>query len=281
MYNQINILKPQPALQPYIKHYMEIAHDPVEGLPSALRLPPDGDPRLFYHQGAPLYFELDGRRARLSEGAFFGGQLRRFATMRPSGRGKCFAIVFQPAGWYALLGAVSPEFAFGFQELEAALGAKARYLQSIIRYGRHFADCVRHVEVFFADQLDAAGGRMLYAHHAAAFIRRRAGQVAVGEVARKMGIGERQLEREFKDKIGLGPKTFIRIARINHVFELLKNHPNYSWAELAYEAGYADQAHFVNDFRAFTGKSPTCFFARRAASIDTREEQAEEEFAAA
>lgn len=64
----------------------------------------------------------------------------------------------------------------------------------------------------------------------------------------------------FKQHVGQTPKRYQRIVRFNRVFEKLQREPEgVSWAELSLELGYADQAHFIRDFHAFSGYRPRAF----------------------
>ncbi|HWB54262.1 MAG TPA: helix-turn-helix transcriptional regulator, partial [Tepidisphaeraceae bacterium] len=81
-----------------------------------------------------------------------------------------------------------------------------------------------------------------------------AGQYKIESIADQIGIGKRQLERLFRLQVGVGPKEFASLARFNW---LIANwHKRRSWCELATNAGYADQAHFIRNFRARTGVTP-------------------------
>jgi AraC-like DNA-binding protein len=56
--------------------------------------------------------------------------------------------------------------------------------------------------------------------------------------------------------MGIAPKRYARLARFGRVLRRLERQPDTAWAALALDAGYADQAHFNRDFRAFAGISP-------------------------
>jgi methylphosphotriester-DNA--protein-cysteine methyltransferase len=90
------------------------------------------------------------------------------------------------------------------------------------------------------------------------------GSVSVGELTDEFGVSERQMERKFLERVGLTPKLLARIARINHVFKLLKMYPQFSWLDVIYTCGYFDQAHFIRDFKNLAGETPTQFFARKS-----------------
>jgi len=79
----------------------------------------------------------------------------------------------------------------------------------------------------------------------------------VAELASAAAWSPRQLEREFRRRVGLTPKSLARILRFQNVLRWRGIRPEWPWADLAAHAGYADQAHLVRDFRAFAGTTPT------------------------
>jgi methylphosphotriester-DNA--protein-cysteine methyltransferase len=88
-----------------------------------------------------------------------------------------------------------------------------------------------------------------------------AGRIAAGRggerveaVARDLGVSRRQMERLFLTQVGVGPKGFASLSRLQWVLANLDRRR--SWADLAFEAGYSDQAHFVRTFRERIGMTP-------------------------
>ena len=73
------------------------------------------------------------------------------------------------------------------------------------------------------------------------------------------GIGLRRLEQRFKKEIGISPKLFSRTIRVNNAIEQMKVKTGKSLTQLALENNYFDQSHFINDFKQFTGYSPSKF----------------------
>jgi transcriptional regulator GlxA family with amidase domain len=80
----------------------------------------------------------------------------------------------------------------------------------------------------------------------------------VAEVAARLGVQARQLERRFKLRVGLSPKYFARIRRFQRVFPEVEGA---GWVEAAAACGYYDQAHLIRDFRAFAGEPPAALVA--------------------
>jgi AraC-like DNA-binding protein len=83
------------------------------------------------------------------------------------------------------------------------------------------------------------------------------GQCRVEELADYCETSVRQIERGFQRAVGASPKLFARILRFEQAQRRLMTDPDCDLTELGYDCGYFDQAHFIKDFRAFTGKTPS------------------------
>jgi AraC-like DNA-binding protein len=81
-------------------------------------------------------------------------------------------------------------------------------------------------------------------------------QQTVRQIAREVGLSERQLHRRCVDEIGYGPKQLGRILRLQRLLAFARRLPNAGLAGLALAAGYADQAHMSRDCHALTGLTP-------------------------
>jgi AraC-like DNA-binding protein len=80
--------------------------------------------------------------------------------------------------------------------------------------------------------------------------------LTVDHVAREFGSSSRSLQRVFPTYVGVGPKWMIRLYRIKEAAARIEDGKLTTWADLALRLGYADQAHFVNDFRRIIGRPP-------------------------
>ncbi|MBJ7428847.1 MAG: AraC family transcriptional regulator, partial [Bacteroidia bacterium] len=87
------------------------------------------------------------------------------------------------------------------------------------------------------------------------------GQLSINELTEDLKINRRQLERKFSSVIGLSPKQLSKIIRIQSTLKMLANKQFTSLTAIAYEGSYYDQAHFIKDFKEFTGVSPKMFYA--------------------
>ena len=87
------------------------------------------------------------------------------------------------------------------------------------------------------------------------------GQVSVDELSEQIKINRRRLERKFSSAIGLSPKQLSKIIRLQSTLKMLANKRFTSLTSIAHEGDYYDQAHFIKDFKEFTGMSPKKFYA--------------------
>lgn len=86
------------------------------------------------------------------------------------------------------------------------------------------------------------------------------GQFSVNELSKQSNINRRQLTRKFSSTIGLSPKQLSKTIRIQNTLKTLLTKEFTSLTDLAYENEYFDQAHFIKDFKEFTGLTPKEFY---------------------
>ncbi|WP_033294856.1 helix-turn-helix domain-containing protein [Amycolatopsis jejuensis] len=86
-------------------------------------------------------------------------------------------------------------------------------------------------------------------------LRTSGGRLRVSDLASEVGWSRRHLGERFRTELGLAPKQAARILRFERAATLLRSGTR-DLATVAYSAGYYDQAHFSNEWRAMAGCSP-------------------------
>lgn len=86
------------------------------------------------------------------------------------------------------------------------------------------------------------------------------GRLSVDELSRQTNLNRRQLLRKFSSAIGLSPKQLSRTIRLQSALKMLLNDQFSNLADLAYENEYYDQAHFIKEFKEYTGSTPKEFY---------------------
>lgn len=86
---------------------------------------------------------------------------------------------------------------------------------------------------------------------------------SVADVVAETGLSSRRFIQIFRQQVGLTPKLFCRIQRFQQSLHALATRKDVEWVRLANACGYFDQAHFINEFRTFSGLNPTAYLSNR------------------
>ena len=95
------------------------------------------------------------------------------------------------------------------------------------------------------------------------------GSLGITRLAPALGVTRQHLARRFADLVGVSPKVFARIVRMQRLIEAARattNGQDPNWAALALAGGYYDQAHLVDEFRELTGLTPSAWWKTRGGS---------------
>ncbi len=96
--------------------------------------------------------------------------------------------------------------------------------------------------------------------------------IPVAKVASRLGWLPKTFVRRFREQIGVSPKRFSRVRRLQRVLKVISDAgPGaraVDWPTLATEHGYTDQAHMIHEFRELTGLTPTACRPRTAREIN-------------
>src|SRR5262245_36533923 len=86
-------------------------------------------------------------------------------------------------------------------------------------------------------------------------------------MARSHGLSRQRFAARFSAAARLTPKLFARITRFQTLVHTLLSTDVSEWASVSQAVGFYDQAHMINEFRAFAGSPPTVFFQPHDGSI--------------
>lgn len=205
-----------------------------------------------------------GAVAAAPEMAVVGPQSYARARLFMSGSIHVFTIHFRPGGFHALFGTPMPSLVNEGAPAGDVIGAAAGTLRDAVLRADGFDARVAAAEGWLGRRLPA--GRIVDpVARMAALLQRSGGRIRIDALARRAGLGDRQFTRRFTAQVGLTPKLFARAVRFNAVLAAREAAPDANWTQLAHDAGYADQSHFIRDCHALAGAAPSDFFARRGA----------------
>lgn len=236
-------VRPHPALTPYLSAYTVTFPTP-SNMTDAYTIMPTASTTL-------VYSFADGT---------IRGNLRGVNTA-PANVGKAancmdmlILIEFRPGGLFPFLGIRQQELlneAFSFYDLDKNLHLE---IETALLSSQDITGLVQRLDEVFLNRLP-------FVHHhpqlAAAMnaVVTAKGFLRTKTITDEVHYSEKQLNRLFKEYVGIGTKHFARIVRLNHALALLEQQP-WSLTHIAAQAGYFDQSHFNKEFQQICGITP-------------------------
>lgn len=251
---RFNIIQPSVVLAPYVKHYWLLESDDVV---SSQRVIPTGNIELLFHRGCPMK-----RSGQLIPTTSLSGQSLSFADLIPTGTVNIITVVFHPFGAKAFFEQPIYELSNSIVSANDLSISSLNELEDKILNTVDDNSCIHLIESFLVSRLNPFKEynykRMLAVVNA---INLSHDALSVSSLAEIVCLGKKQFQRIFSEHVGATPKEFMRIIRFHKALYTLQNNPTMSFTVLAYECGYYDQAHMTNEFKLFSGYSPTQYVA--------------------
>lgn len=116
---------------------------------------------------------------------------------------------------------------------------------------------IRIVEQFLLSQIKSIQTDKLVIEAVKAIYQSK-GTIAISELAKQLCTSQSPLEKRFRKIVGATPKKFASIIRFDAILNGLESN-NRSLTGICYDNNFFDQAHFIKEFRRFTGQTPEQF----------------------
>jgi AraC-like DNA-binding protein len=254
------VYTPSPELQPFVKCFWTL-EDGASDTPQRQRVVPDGCMEMIFHYGDlyKQYFE-DGSSV-IQPRCFIFGQITSFIEIEPTGVSGIVSARFLPDGVSPFLDIRVSDLEDKAVSLEELFGEKGKLLEEKVLMATGNTERIRLIEEFLLFLLGNPNTIDTLTKACVDEIVQSQGQIGVIELADKMNVHRRSIERKFTSAIGMSPKQLSRVVRLQATLKMLQQQNFTSLTSLAYENGYYDQAHFIKDFKEFTGMSPKLFYA--------------------
>ena len=249
-------LPPGPALAPWVACYWAIRADRAAG--TLNRVLPDGC--------ADLIAGVPGSAEPLVVGT-----MRTARVVPLAGPVDLFGVRFRPGGALPFLDTPLDQLTDTRVPLDALWGRASEAVADALAPAAPEIRAQRLERALQAwlGALPAPGPRSdeALAARAIDLMRRTRGGLAVSAVAALLGVGERRLQRAFDRSVGLGPKMLSRVLRFRRAVREIEragfDPGRIGWTALALAAGYADQPHFIREFKALAGLTPVRYATER------------------
>jgi len=127
---------------------------------------------------------------------------------------------------------------------------------SQIRQAHSAEGRAKALEAFMLEQYETRKPVTDFIDDAANTIVEKNGMLHVYDLLTDAFMSRRTFERRFFRKVGMSPKYYARIRRLSHLCNLIAGKRKVDWPQVLYECEFFDQAHFIKDFKEFTGRTP-------------------------
>ncbi len=246
---------PSAPLRPYVHLVWCLELDgPAEFRPPE-RIAPDGIVELILQYRDPMEVRFAGEAFAAQPRNAVVSQTRRFVEIRPRGSTGLVAVRFRPWGAHHFLPLPVGEFRDQMvcaedlwdrglvRELEERLAAPTDPRRQVALVERFLLRQLHRYQKADVEALVRA-------------VWRSKGQVRVAQLCRETGLTERRLERIFGRALGMSPKSYVRLTRFLNACRVLRRGNWLSLTQVGHDCGYYDQAHFIGDFKSFSGLTP-------------------------
>jgi len=253
-YNNHFYFMPHVFLRKYISHYTltyssSSIKDASDDSSDELTIIPDGS--------GCIIFEFDGREVN----DICWGPTSKFVKVKQGGLKHneiMFFIEFLPGGLHALTGIHQKELKdvqCHFYDIDSKL---SKLLRDAVESSRSIDELIFKVDSILIGAIeDSRNIKNILS--VIDKIRHTGGTIPIKKIAESEYISERQLNRVFEQIIGLNPKMFSRLVRINKAIKTCKGYALSNSTYIAYESGFFDQSHLIREFNEFCGTTPGNF----------------------
>lgn len=242
-----------PAVRHIVNCYYYIRSEDGGLLSRPARVIPDGfaDILLDLDDSCTIYANDETPRAEI-RGAVVGPKTRPVFTTRPPGGFRVFGLRLHPWGIHAMTGIPAHLLRDAVLPIEDVLGSQIRRVVSEVAEQCTIEDMAACFDRFISGSPPSLSQESRgIVSLAADRILLHGGTVDISSLADRLGLSHRHIDRLFRQFIGISPKTYSRIARVN----ALLTQPDTSYGSIG-EADFYDQSHLIREFRAITGTTP-------------------------
>jgi AraC-like DNA-binding protein len=249
--------KPGKQLQPYVKcYYVYESANPAAFDDTVF---PCGCMEITFNLGAGNWQTRPADAFVTTPAIELWGQVMRPLPVRSVGRNTMLGVRFYPHAAASILNDKISLFNNQVINCGDVLGNKVHSLHLQLQESRSWTKRIALVEAFLLQQLSLASKRLnkvAVVSDLMLALRQQDSFNTMETVAARYGISARYMQQLFVQFTGLTPKLYSQINRFQNSLQLVRA-GNTSLTSIAYECGYADQSHFIREFKSFTGITPS------------------------
>lgn len=231
------------------------------------RLLPNGDTEILidFNDTPQFIYDNDSLKEIQACHNIWASGLRTEPITIPSGTNSRMMVIMCRKGM------AYPFFPFPMDEisdcvLDADLiwGSSFAYLREKLLETKEVAGMFTLVEDFLTRNFLGSAVLNPCVEYALTEIIRRPDQINLAKLNAQIGYSQKHFIGLFKRHVGVTPKAYLKIMRFQKAINEIENSGNISWTNISQDCGFYDQAHFINDFKLFSGFTPEQYLRQKS-----------------
>ncbi|MEM8938135.1 MAG: AraC family transcriptional regulator [Bacteroidota bacterium] len=242
-------LNPSEALKEIVKEYWVYENENPEI--KREKIIPDGYSEIIIHYKSPYRIHINGNWEMQSV-ILFSNQISSYFFLENTGSSGMIGIKLHPVSFYELFGGEMSSYTDHVVPLEEIIPKKSIHLIEALNREIGIPTKILSIDRWITSQARVISKMRIAVDR----ILETNGLIDIQKLAIEGGQSLRSFERKFKKVVGVSPKFYSRIIRFSKIFHKIRSE-DHSWVSLALQSGYFDQAHFIKNFKEFTGEEPS------------------------
>jgi AraC-like DNA-binding protein len=265
-YLGFQLILPSPVLRPYVVSYWVMRRDKSLA----------GYHEEFMHAlgGFGIVINL-GDSVRLNQqlvtdAIFLDGANSQSHRMGFEGRVDLLGIRFRVGAAYPFLGIPSVEVVNQTSLLDLLGAEQILPLYERVAQAATLQEQIAYLEAWLLQRLTQGKTADKLVWHSLGKIQQQNGLLSMEGLAQHLNISQRQLERLYQIQVGVTPKLYARLLRVENARQALKQITAFSLTDLGLQLGFYDQSHFIREFKAIVGMTPGGYIEHSQAQLSPK-----------
>jgi AraC-like DNA-binding protein len=260
-------IKPPERLAEYVRYFWVLEGEASVNKPYIHRSMADGCAELIFHYTGIFDELLPNKSIEKSFSAGLAGPSQHFMRFSIQQNFGIFGVYLYPYAVAQLFSIPGADVKNQMLDLKTVVGTEVNVLEEKMMLAMNTVLRVKIICEFLEKRLAQTKKRPPGIFDAIKYIVNTNGVAKVENLAKQNSQSTRQFERTFKQFSGFNPKLFSRIIRFQAALREYSNKGKLL-TEIAYECGYYDQSHFIQDFKEFSGHNPKEYFSGKTETTD-------------
>jgi len=254
----LTLASPSLKLQPFVLNYWLIKlKTPLNHIHYEY-VHPNGGMGLIFNLGEPLYFD----NTLVLDECFMDGTHTTSSLLGITGDVFAIGIRFLPAGAFPFFSTPLQDINNLTIKLEELKTRNSEPVIEQLRLANSMNEIVIILEQWLLSNYHTTLSTSAHVLETINQIQLTSGSTDLKNLVSQLGIGQRQLERLFKNQVGMTPKKMTRILQIERARKILRSTHNNALDQTSHLDQFYDQPHFIREFKAVIGRTPSVYLNR-------------------